>query len=200
MTGMDAAAWDQRYRDRPDPWGDEPAETIRRRLTGVAPGRAVDLACGDGRHSRWLARHGWTVTGLDHSEVAIEQARVKDPDGRIDWQVGDVLDWEPPGSVDLVLVAFLHLPTEQLRDQLARVAGWLTPGGRLLYLGHSIENYHRGVGGPPDPAILPSATDLVFAAAGLQIVALEHVLHPQGDGIAVDLLLDASPWALPEHR
>ncbi|GAA4477999.1 hypothetical protein GCM10023094_21220 [Rhodococcus olei] len=197
---MDAAAWDARYRDRPDPWGSEPADTVRQRLAGAAPGRAVDLACGDGRHARWLARAGWTVTAVDHSAVAIEQARDRDPEARIGWQVGDVVDWEPAGEVDLVLLAFLHLPTEHLQALLTRAAGWLAPGGRLLYLGHSIENYHRGVGGPPDPAILPGIADLAPAAAGLRVDALEHVRHPQGDGTAVDILLDASRWDLPEHR
>ncbi|MGW5076015.1 class I SAM-dependent methyltransferase [Rhodococcus sp. NPDC004095] len=197
---MDAAAWDERYRDRPDPWGSEPAETIRQRLAGAAPGRAVDLACGDGRHARWLDRHGWTVTAVDHSAVAIEQARDKDTDGRIDWQVGDVTDWAPAGPVDLVLLSFLHLPIALLRELIAAAAGWLAPGGRLVYLGHSAENYHRGVGGPPDPAILPGIADLAAAAEGLRVHALEHVLRPQGDGTAVDILLDASPWELPPHR
>ena len=197
---MDAAAWDQRYRDRPDPWGSEPAETIRQRLAGVPPGRAVDLACGDGRHARWLDRHGWAVTAVDHSEVAVEAGRDKDTDGRIAWQVGDVTDWAPDGPVDLVLLSFLHLPTDQLRGLIGRAASWLAPGGRLLYLGHSVENHHRGVGGPPDPAILPGITDLAVAADGLRVDALEHVLRPQGDGTAVDILLVASPWDLPEHR
>lgn len=196
----DAADWDARYRDRPDPWGSEPAETIRQRLADVAPGRAVDLACGDGRHARWLERGGWTVTAVDHSEVAIGQARERDPDGRIDWVVGDVTAWVPDGPVDLVLMSFLHLPGAQLRELIARAAGWLAPGGRLLYLGHSIENYHRGVGGPPDPTILPGVADLATAAAGLRVDALEHVQRPQGDGTAVDVLLVAGPWALPEHR
>lgn len=197
---MDASDWDTRYRDRPDPWGSEPAETIRQRLGDATPGTAVDLACGDGRHARWLARMGWTVTAVDHSEVAIEQAREKDADGLIDWRVADVTDWAPGRQVDLALLSFLHLPTDDLRALVARAAGWLAPGGRLLYLGHSIENYHRGVGGPPDPAILPGIADLASASAGLRIHALEHVLRPQGDGTAVDVLLDASPWQLLEHR
>ncbi|MGW4481092.1 class I SAM-dependent methyltransferase [Rhodococcus triatomae] len=197
---MDAADWDARYRDRPDPWGSEPAETIRQRLTGATAGTAVDLACGDGRHARWLARMGWTVTAVDHSEVAIEQAREKDADGLIDWRVADVTDWAPDRAVDLALLSFLHLPTDDLRALVARAAGWLAPGGRLLYLGHSSENYHRGVGGPPDPAILPGIDDLASAATGLRVHALEHVLRPQGDGTAIDILLDASPWQLLEHR
>lgn len=197
---MDASEWDARYRDRPDPWGDEPAETIRARLADVTPGRALDLACGDGRHARWLDRGGWVVTAVDHSQVAIDQARAKDPQRRIDWRVGDVTEWTPDAPVDLVLLSFVHLPLDGLRDLIARAASWLSPGGRLLYLGHSIENYHRGVGGPPEPSILPGIVDLAAAAAGLRVDALEHVQRAQGDGTAVDILLDVSVWDLPEHR
>ncbi|MFC9787585.1 class I SAM-dependent methyltransferase [Rhodococcus sp. NPDC127528] len=197
---MDASAWDDRYRDRPDPWGAEPAETIRERLADAMPGRAVDLACGDGRHARWLDRAGWTVTAVDYSAVAIEQARGRDPERRIDWQVGDVTEWSPDGPVDLVLLSFLHLPIEQLQAQIARAASWLAPGGRLLYLGHSLENYHRGVGGPPDPAILPTIADLARAADGLRVDALEHVCRTVDAGTAVDILLDARPWGLAPHR
>ncbi|MFD4467671.1 class I SAM-dependent methyltransferase [Rhodococcus sp. NPDC058505] len=197
---MDAAAWDERYRDRPDPWGGEPAETVRQRLAGASPGHAVDLACGDGRHARWLARQGWRVTAVDHSEVAIEQARAKDPDGRIDWRVGDVTNLVPDGAADLVLISFLHLPIPQLQALIATAARWLDPGGRLLYLGHSIDNHHRGTGGPPDPTILPGIADLAPAARGLRVDALEHVLRQQGDGTAIDILLECGPWEQPEHH
>ncbi|MFD4181811.1 class I SAM-dependent methyltransferase [Rhodococcus sp. NPDC058514] len=191
---MDASDWDARYRDSPDPWGAEPAETIRERLAAVPPGRAVDLACGDGRHARWLSRVGWTVTAVDYSAVAIDQARALDPDGGIDWEVGDVTAWAPRSEVDLVLLSFLHLPTAELEALIARAAGWLAPGGRLLYLGHSFENFGRGVGGPPDTDILPRITDLARASTGLRVDALEHVRRPAGAGIAIDILLEVSPW------
>lgn len=197
---MDAGDWDARYRDSPDPWGQDPAGTITQRLAGRTPGRAVDLACGDGRHARWLHRSGWSVTGVDYSAVAIEQARATDPDGGIDWQVGDVTAWTPDGPVDLVLMSFLHLPTDELAAQVARAAQWLAPDGTVLYLGHSLENYHRGVGGPPDPAILPTISDLASAAEGLRVHALEHVCRPAGGGVAVDILLEASRWELATHR
>ncbi|MFC4602632.1 class I SAM-dependent methyltransferase [Rhodococcus kronopolitis] len=197
---MDAVDWDARYRDSPDPWGQDPAATITERLAGRIPGHAVDLACGDGRHARWLHRSGWTVTGVDYSAVAIEAARATDPDGGIDWQVGDVTRWAPAGPVDLVLMSFLHLPVAELVEQVARAARWLAPGGRLLYLGHSLENYHRGVGGPPDPAILPDIGDLARAADGLRVHALEHVCRQVGDAVAIDILLEASRWEPPRHR
>ena len=60
----------------------------------------------------------------------------------------DVLTWSAPeGSLDLVLVAYLHLPAEQTTALLTRAVGWLRPGGRLLVLGHDVANPVAGVGG-----------------------------------------------------
>ena len=166
---MDASAWNARYLAQPDAWGTTPAARIVAEVTaaedaGLGVGTAVDLACGDGRHARWLAAHGWRVQAVDFSEVAIEQARAKDSDegrsGSVDWVVGDARTWSPAEPVDLVVVGFLHLDLPEL-DAVLRDAGtWLRPGGHLVYLGHAAENLRRGVGGPQDPAVLFSGQDI----------------------------------------
>lgn len=42
-----------------------PAAELVPFLEKLPPGRALDLACGSGRHSSWLADRGWQVTGVD---------------------------------------------------------------------------------------------------------------------------------------
>lgn len=59
--------------DVPDGWLVEHVEGEHR----LAPGRALDLGCGAGRNSLYLARHGWEVTGIDMIGLAIEKARSK---------------------------------------------------------------------------------------------------------------------------
>ena len=61
----------------------------------------------------------------------------------------DVTSWTAePDSLDLVLVAYLHLPEADTTALFRRAVGWLRPGGRLLVLGHDVENLTAGVGGP----------------------------------------------------
>lgn len=200
---MDAAEWNARYLAQPDAWGTTPAARIVSEVTsaedaGLSVGSAIDLACGDGRHARWLAAHGWQVQAVDFSEVAIEQARSKDSDdgrsGSVDWVVGDATTWSPTEPVDLVVVGFLHLPLDTLTDVLRNAGTWLRPGGRLVYLGHAAENLHRGVGGPQDPTLLPGITDLARGAEDLEVVSLRHDLRPAGKATAVDVLLHARSW------
>jgi SAM-dependent methyltransferase len=60
-----------RAADVPDGWLVELVEGEQ----GLQPGRALDLGCGAGRNTRYLARHGWDVIGIDMLGRAIEQAR-----------------------------------------------------------------------------------------------------------------------------
>lgn len=200
---MDASEWNARYLAQPDAWGTTPAARIVSEVTaaedaGMGVGTAVDLACGDGRHARWLAAHGWQVSAVDFSEVAIEQARGKDSDdgrnGSVDWVVGDATTWSPAEPADLVVIGFLHLQMDALTQVLRNAGSWLRPGGHLVYLGHAAENLHRGVGGPQDPTVLPRVADLAPGAEELEVVSLRHDLRPAGKATAIDVLLHARAW------
>jgi methyl halide transferase len=72
--------WNQRYRDKDTPWdsGVPSAELIAvLNEAKIAPGTAVEMGCGTGTNSVHLAERGFTVTGLDFSPLALEQARRK---------------------------------------------------------------------------------------------------------------------------
>lgn len=192
---MDADAWDERYGAEPTLWGAQLNPVIAPVLAALPPGSSVDLACGNGRHAAWLAAHGWQCTGVDFSPVAIEQARTRS--GDVVWEVGDALRWQPPGRLDLVLVAYLHLPPDDMHRVLRRCLSWLSPGGTLVHVGHARINISRGVGGPSDPALLPTVGSIASALEGgvpdgdVLVRRLEHVERDTGHGTAIDLLLVA---------
>lgn len=50
-----------------------PAEAVIRAASLLKPGRALDIACGAGRHAIWLHRHGWEVTAVDRDIDVIAQ-------------------------------------------------------------------------------------------------------------------------------
>jgi SAM-dependent methyltransferase len=169
--------WDLKYSEE-QLWGARPYRFLEPEIAGLAPGRALDLACGEGRHAILLADLGWRVTGVDFSEVAIATARERAARARVDvdFRHEDVLDFEPePGAFDLVLVIFLHLPTGQRRRVLARAAAALAPGGTLLLVGHDLLNATEGVGGPSDPSLLYTPDDVAAELPGLEIEKAERV-------------------------
>lgn len=64
--------WDERYR-LGEGSGKGPEPLLISAVSGHPPGKALDLACGLGRNSIYLAEQGWTVTAVDYSEVALSK-------------------------------------------------------------------------------------------------------------------------------
>ena len=86
-------------------------------------------------------------------------------------------------------MAYLHLAEAETTALLTRAVGWLRPGGRLLVLGHDVENVTAGVGGPQESAILHSVDRLAPVAELLDVDRLEQVRRPTPAGTALDTLL-----------
>jgi SAM-dependent methyltransferase len=179
---MDSNAWDARYAAAPDlVWTGEPNRFVVEELARLAPGRALDLAAGEGRNAVWLAERGWQVTAVEFSRVAIERGRqvASDHGVTVGWQLADLREYLPPaGSFDLVLIAYLHLPPADLAGVLERARTALAPGGRLLVVGHDLANLSGGVGGPQDPAVLHTPDAIVAGLAGLDIARAETARRP----------------------
>jgi SAM-dependent methyltransferase len=154
---MNQSSWDRRYAGADHPGCSAPAQALTSRLATLPPGHAIDLACGLGRHARFLADSGCSVEAVDFSPVAIEVAKAAHEGGQIDYTVGDVRTWKPVQPADLVVIGYLHLPIDELVEVITSAGTWLRPGGHLLYLGHSLENSMFGVGGLPIEPFCPTS-------------------------------------------
>src|SRR5215213_3420754 len=100
------AEWDARYGERDGAmWSGRPNGRLVAEVADLTPGRALDVGCGEGADAIWLAQHGWTVTAIDISDVAIGRAReAAEPAGAgVEWVCGDALRQPfPARSFDLV--------------------------------------------------------------------------------------------------
>ena len=173
---MDRSAWDERYRAG-DPWGSAPNIFVREVAEALPPGRALDVAAGDGRHALWLAQRDWSVDAVDFSAVAVERGRRRAEElgvaDRARWHVGDVVrEPLPEGPFDLVVVAYLQLGAVDLRTAVTAACRRLAPGGTAVLVGHDLSNHDRVVGGPQDPAVLWAA-DAALAAPEAVLWAVE---------------------------
>ncbi|MCW2903857.1 MAG: SAM-dependent methyltransferase [Streptosporangiaceae bacterium] len=178
---MDADAWDRRYADQDLLWSAEPNRFVAEELCGLAPGRALDLASGEGRNALWLAERGWDVTAVDFSPIAVERARrlAEARSLNMDHLVVDVVSWVPPEQAfDAVVIAYLHLPATEMSAVLERAAAALRPSGVLLVVGHDRTNVTEGVGGPQDPLILHTPDTITSALPGMVVERAERVLRP----------------------
>lgn len=186
-TAMGAADWDERY-EAGRLWSLEPNRFFVEAVDGLTIGRALDLACGEGRNALWLAQQGWTVTAVDLSEVAIDRGRrvAADLGIKLDWRVADLQTWDLGEQAwDLVAHVYLHWRADEREPFLDRCAAAVAPGGRIVVIGHDRTNIEKGHGGPQDPALLTTAEELKerFRDAGLTVERAETVHRP----VQVDL-------------
>jgi SAM-dependent methyltransferase len=191
MDSSNKTAWNQRYTDSELVWSAAPNIWVEQLTKDLPPGKALDIAAGEGRNALWLAARGWHTTAVDFSAVALQRARslAKEqlgPDaGALETLEADVQTWVPQaGSYDLVLVVYLHLPKRQRSAIMRAAAEAVAPGGTLLIVGHDLENLTSGHGGPQDPVVLYRPSDIVADIEGthLVVVRAETAVRSLTDG------------------
>jgi SAM-dependent methyltransferase len=167
-------------------------------VADLRPGTALDLACGAGRNAVWLAEHGWRVTAVDFSGVALGMTRSLAAQRRVevDWIEADVVTWAPPArAYDLVCVLYLQLPALERGTALARAAAALRAGGTLLIVGHDLLNLTEGWGGPTQPDVLFTPDDVVAEIGDLRVEKAQRVRRtveePGAAREAIDALVRA---------
>ncbi|HET7743125.1 MAG TPA: class I SAM-dependent methyltransferase [Gaiellaceae bacterium] len=188
--------WDRRYASGELPWRDGPHRVLVAEAADLPPGRALDLACGEGRNAVWLLERGWSVLGVDFSRVAIATARSRAAEAGLeaDFRCADLLEFVPDREAyDLVIVFYLQLPAPERTLVLGRAVQAVAPGGTVLVLGHDADNITDGVGGPSDPSVLYTPDDLVADLDGLEIERAERLLREveNADRPAIDAFVRA---------
>jgi SAM-dependent methyltransferase len=155
----------------PSPW-------VTRWAAWLPSGSTVlDLACGSGRHLRWLATRGLRVTGVDRDAQALQGLTdVQAPAGPAELLVADVENgpWPLHGrQFDAVVV------TNYLwRPLLPAIVGSVAPAGLLIY--ETFASGHERYGRPSRPDFLLQPGELLEAAQGLRVLAYEdgYLDHP----------------------
>jgi len=139
-----------------------PSAWVTRWAKLIPQGRVLDVACGSGRHARFLARLGYSVTAVDREPQVIESVRFLQAD------LEGAIPWPLPGErfQGIVVTNYLHRPLfPVLADSLA-------PGGVLLYETFMLGNERYGK--PSNPAFLLRPGELWQAFGGLQVIAFEQ--------------------------
>ena len=170
---MERHNWDERYAAKDPTFVRDPSALVVEEAGSLPPGRALELAAGEGRHALWLASLGWDVVAVDFSEVAVrrghERARREGLPAR--FVVADVHTMPlPPARFDLILATFFHPRPNERVALYPAMAQALAPGGSLLLVSYDKANLTEGAGGPKDPDFL---LDPPLLAAELEELGLE---------------------------
>ena len=199
--------WNDRYAGQELIWSAGPNELFASQVSGLQPGKALDVACGEGRNAIWLAEEGWDVTAIDFSDVGIKKAsQIAEKRGvSLTWIAEDVSTWNlPQEEYDLVAVLYLHTGEAERKLWLRNVLNTVKPSGTFIYIGHDPSNIASGVGGPQDLALLPSVDEITNTMEDFQIESAKIIERPvlnepghgkELKGIALDCLIRATKIA-----
>jgi tellurite methyltransferase len=130
----DRIKWNARFESQDSYLGERPSPFLAaeiERIKALAPGPdALDIACGEGRNSIFLARHGFRMVGVDISDsgLAKGRSRAQESGVDVDFRRVDLDNGMVEGSYDLIL-NFNFLLRELIPSEVAS----LNPGGLLLF-------------------------------------------------------------------
>ncbi len=139
---FEAPSWEERYSGEQKVWSGNPNPQLVAEASGLTPGTALDVGCGEGGDVIWLAQQGWRVTGADFSANGLARAAQHAAEAgvadRTDWWQVDARTFTADGRMyDLVTTHFLHPPDGGMVEVTRRLAEAVAPGGHLLIVGHA---------------------------------------------------------------
>jgi SAM-dependent methyltransferase len=194
---FDEAFWNERYRSSARVWSGNPNLQLVAEIADLAPGRALDVGCGEGADAIWLALRGWEVVAVDISDVALERAaqhaRNIDPEAstQIEWRRADLMVRPPDAdSFDLVTSQFMHLPPQPRTRLFAALVQSVRAGGTLLVVGHHPSDLATGVPRPRMPDLFYSADEVAALLDDSWTVVVEEArprtaATAQGDEVTI---------------
>lgn len=199
VTEEEAAAmfeppgWEERYAGDATYWSGNPNAQLVAEVSGLTPGTALDVGCGEGGDVVWLARRGWTVTGADFAANGLARAARHAEEagvaGRTDWWQVDARAFAAGGrSYDLVTTHFLHPPDGGMTEVTGRLAGAVAPGGHLLVVGHAPSEVFTHLSASRHRAMFLAEDLLPGLPGGFEALVVEQRPRTMTrDGVTVDV-------------
>ncbi|MCP4490466.1 MAG: class I SAM-dependent methyltransferase [Gammaproteobacteria bacterium] len=177
MSKNDRDKWNKRYAD--DSYSkSNPVTLLEDWLPQVPVGRALDVACGAGRNSIFMARAGFCVDAIDISHQGLDKARqnAQSQGFDINWIEHDLdQGYEVETEYNLIVVMwYVNLPL------ISKLCDSLAPGGYLLCEEHL--RVEQEVIGPGNPSYRVASGTLSEAVRGLDILAYQESVEPNAEG------------------
>ena len=185
------ADWDHRYGGE-RVWSGNPNGTLVNEVSGLEPGRALDVGAGEGGDAVWLAERGWTVTASDVSPRALERvaAEAQRRGLAVEGLLADANGSEPfaAGGFELVSAQYASIPRTPDDRAVRNLLAAVTPGGTLLVVSHDMGAMHaQGAGRPFDPEAYVRVEEFAAALSASpewEVEVHEKRLRPPGSATA----------------
>ena len=180
MAREDRKIWNQRYSEGAYAERTYPSEVLRNWLPFCSTGRALDIACGNGRNARYLAEHGYQTTGIDISDVAIQLARDHSAhdENPVDFRLCD-LDDGLPRTEQFDLITMIRYVDRKI---ISTIDNHLTNEGCALFELHMNYKHDGPLAGPTTTRFRIEPGELKELCTHMEIVCEFEGLTTDPDG------------------
>ena len=171
---VDQPDWEAAYAGDAPVWSGRPNQALVDEIAHLAPGRALDVGCGEGADAIWLADRGWRVTAIDVATTALERARsaAESAGVNVGWRASGLVELvDRDAAFDLVTLFYPALRRSAGGDAEAALLGSVAPGGTLLVVHHADVDRQVALSHGFDPE---------------HYVGHDHVVAALGDGWAIE--------------
>ncbi len=145
------ADWDHRY-GHERIWSGNPNGTLVNEVSGMTPGRALDVGAGEGGDALWLAQQGWQVIASDISQRALDRvdAEAKRRGLHVERHHTDAnaLNAFETAAFDLVSAQYASIPRTPDGRGVHNLLNAVAPGGTLLVVSHDLDAMAASVDTP----------------------------------------------------
>ena len=155
----DQRRWDKRFRGEGFAFGKEANSFLKKHITLLPKGKALDLATGEGRNAVFLARHGFEVDAVDISKMGLRKAQklAKEMGVKIHALAADLDTYQiERGKYDLI-INFYFLR----RSLIPKIKKGLREGGMVILETYLLEQRKLGTGGPKNPKYFLKPNELL---------------------------------------
>ncbi len=179
MSKKSKEHWNERYRDGFHHDKNSPTNLLEKWISDLPSGKALDVGCGAGRNSIFLAKQDYMVDAIDFSEEAIKRAKKKAGEANleINWIRKDVMNHNfPKRNYDVIIIDFFH-PLDKLKE----IKNSLKENGYLLYE-HHINTEDDIDHGPDNPKFRYDPNELLEKFQDFQILEYREGIETYENG------------------
>ena len=173
--------WDTRYSTGDYTSSKDPSRILIQLLSILPKGKALDIACGEGRNGIFLAKNGYEVDSIDISSVALERGgeAARREDLKINFVQTDLENYQiPPETYDLI-INFNYLQ----RSLVPAIKRGLKKGGVVVFETYTLEQ--QAIGHPKNPEFLLKSNELLHLFSDLHIFFYREGIFEEGGKKAI---------------
>jgi SAM-dependent methyltransferase len=174
---MDKEFWNERYGREEYAYGINPNPSLAEALSALTPGKILFPAEGEGRNAVFAAKAGWNVHAFDISEAGKTKSNKLAAlnNVSINYSINSFENYDGiPEYFDCIALIFTHISAENRKDNFQRILKFLKPGGTLILIGFSKNQFGKKSGGPKNAEMLFSEVQLKKELEGLHNIEVKE--------------------------